>query len=142
MPAKPRLGQNFLIDMQAAHRIVAALGDLAGHTVVEIGPGQGAITGALATRAGHVIAIELDRESGGGLAGTIRCRPVTSRRVTVVEQDVLQFDFACGGSAGRESPCASRAICRIYITSPILLKLASSHAALDLGSADGAARGG
>jgi 16S rRNA (adenine1518-N6/adenine1519-N6)-dimethyltransferase len=38
MPSKPRLGQNFLIDAQAAQRIAAALGDLAGRTVVEIGP--------------------------------------------------------------------------------------------------------
>ncbi len=62
MPPKPRLGQNFLVDIQAAQRIAAAMGDLAGRTVVEIGPGQGAITGALATRAAHVIAIELDHE--------------------------------------------------------------------------------
>ena len=45
MPSKPKLGQNFLVDVQAAQRIVAALGELAGRTVVEIGPGQGAITG-------------------------------------------------------------------------------------------------
>ena len=48
MRTKPKLGQNFLVDVQAAQRIVAALGDLAGRTVVEIGPGKGAITGALA----------------------------------------------------------------------------------------------
>ena len=48
MPSKPKLGQNFLVDAQAAQRIAAALGELAGRTVVEIGPGQGAITGTLA----------------------------------------------------------------------------------------------
>jgi len=51
MPLKPKLGQNFLNDPQAAERIVASLGDLTGRTVVEIGPGAGAITGALAARA-------------------------------------------------------------------------------------------
>ena len=56
MPAKPRLGQNFLCDAQAIDRIAASLGDLNGRTVVEIGPGAGAITGALAARAAHVIA--------------------------------------------------------------------------------------
>ena len=45
MRAKPKLGQNFLVDVQAAQRIVAALGEIAGRTVVEIGPGRGAITG-------------------------------------------------------------------------------------------------
>jgi 16S rRNA (adenine1518-N6/adenine1519-N6)-dimethyltransferase len=46
MPAKPRLGQNFLNDTQAVERIAASLGDLSGRTVIEIGPGAGAITGA------------------------------------------------------------------------------------------------
>ena len=67
MPSKPKLGQNFLVDAQAAQRIAAALGELAGRTVVEIGPGQGAITGTLAARAGRVVAIELDRELAAGL---------------------------------------------------------------------------
>ena len=48
---KPRLGQNFLIDESASHRIAGALGDIATRTVVEIGPGHGAITSILATRA-------------------------------------------------------------------------------------------
>src|ERR1035437_7653643 len=51
MPHKPKLGQNFLDDAQAVERIVAALGDLSGRTVIEIGPGGGAITGALSSRA-------------------------------------------------------------------------------------------
>jgi 16S rRNA (adenine1518-N6/adenine1519-N6)-dimethyltransferase len=69
MPKKPKLGQNFLEDAEAVERIVAALGDLAGRTVVEIGPGRGALTGALATRAGRVVAIELDRDFSAGLRG-------------------------------------------------------------------------
>ncbi len=126
MPAKPKLGQNYLVDVQAAQRIAAALGELAGRTVVEIGPGQGAITGALAARAGHVVAIELDRELAAGLRG--RFDP---ERVTVVEQDVLRFDFA---AAQREAGERLRVAGNLpyYITSPILLKLAASHAALDL----------
>ena len=51
MPAKPKLGQNFLNDAHAAQRIADSLGDLAGLTVVEIGPGAGAITSALVARA-------------------------------------------------------------------------------------------
>ena len=62
MPAKPKLGQNFLHDASAIRRIVAALGDIADETVVEIGPGNGAITGVLAHNAARLIAIELDRE--------------------------------------------------------------------------------
>ena len=126
MPNKPKLGQTFLIDAHAADQIVAALGDLSGRTVVEIGPGGGAITDALAERAGHVVAIELDRD----LAADLRER-FSADRVTIVEQDVLQFDFAAAAErAGQRLRVAGNL--PYYITSPILLKLAQSHAALEL----------
>jgi 16S rRNA (adenine1518-N6/adenine1519-N6)-dimethyltransferase len=126
MPAKPKLGQNFLVDAQAAQRIVAAQGEMAGRTVVEIGPGRGALTGELAKRAGRVLAIELDGELAAGLRE--RFEP---ERVTVVEQDVLCFDFAAAAAqAGERLRVAGNL--PYYITSPILLKLAASHAALDL----------
>ncbi len=125
MPAKPKLGQNFLEDAQAAERIVAALGEIACRTVVEIGPGRGALTGELAKRAGRVLAIELDRELAAGLR--VRFAP---ERVTVVEQDVLRFDFAAAAAQGRERLRVAGNL-PYYITSPILLKLAASHAALE-----------
>jgi len=125
MPAKPKLGQNFLNDAQATQRIAAALGDISGQTVVEIGPGQGAITRALAARAAHVLAIELDPH----LAVSLRAY-LPPDRVTVIEQDVLNFDFAeASKHAGRRLPLAGNL--PYYITSPILLKLAASHASLD-----------
>ena len=48
---KARLGQNFLTDAAATQRIVDALGDITDSTVVEIGPGRGAITKLLAAKA-------------------------------------------------------------------------------------------
>jgi 16S rRNA (adenine1518-N6/adenine1519-N6)-dimethyltransferase len=126
MPPKSKLGQNFLTDQQAVDRIAAAMGDISGKTVIEIGPGQGAITSALAARAGHVLAIELDPQ----LAGSLRMQ-FLPHRVTVVEQDVLGFDFAtAAGEAGIKLRVAGNL--PYYITSPILLKLAASHEALDL----------
>lgn len=125
MANKPKLGQNFLRDQNAIQRIVAALGDIAGQTVVEIGPGQGAITRLLAEKAKHAIAIELDRE----LAPFLRAQ-FPPERVTVVEQDVLQFDFtAAAQTAGQRLAVAGNL--PYYITSPILMKLAAHHAALD-----------
>jgi len=126
MRTKPKLGQNFLVDAKAAHRIVEALGEIAGHTVVEIGPGRGAITGSLATRARHVIAVELDRELAAGLRDHF-----DPARVTVVEQDVLRFDFAAAAAQARERLRLAGNL-PYAITSPILLKLAASHAALEL----------
>jgi 16S rRNA (adenine1518-N6/adenine1519-N6)-dimethyltransferase len=126
MPPKSRLGQNFLVDAQASQRIAAALGDCSGRTVVEIGPGRGAISGILAARAAHVLAIELDRELAAALRGKL-----SPERITVVEQDVLEFDFAAAAAqAGERLRVAGNL--PYYITSPILLKLAASHAALEL----------
>ena len=125
MPSKPKLGQNFLRDAQAIERIANALGDLAGETVIEIGPGRGAITRAIAARAERVVAIELD----GELAEYLRCE-FPAGRVRVVQADVLEFDFAAAAAeAGKRLPVAGNL--PYYITSPILLKLAASHAALD-----------
>jgi 16S rRNA (adenine1518-N6/adenine1519-N6)-dimethyltransferase len=128
MPAKPKLGQNFLIDSEATQRIAASIGDLTGRTVVEIGPGRGAITGELAVRAARVLAVELDHE----LAAALRVQFMldASAHVTVVEQDVLQFDFAhASAEAGRRLLVVGNL--PYGITSPILLKLAAAHAALD-----------
>ncbi len=126
MPAKPKLGQNFLCDAQAAARIAASLGDVAGRTVVEIGPGRGAITTALAASAGHVLAVELD----GELAAALRAR-FSLQRVSVAEQDVLRFDLAAAAAQAGARLCVVGNL-PYYITSPILLKLATSHSALDL----------
>jgi 16S rRNA (adenine1518-N6/adenine1519-N6)-dimethyltransferase len=125
MPQKSRLGQNFLVDVQAAQRIVAALGDVSDRTVAEIGPGRGAITGILAAAAGHVLAIEFDRDLAAGLRERF-----ASDGVEVIEQDVLQFDFA---AASEEAGGRLRVVGNLpyYITSPILLHLAASHAAVE-----------
>jgi len=125
MPTKPKLGQNFLNDAQAVERIANSLGDLAGRTVVEIGPGAGAITGALAARAGHVLAVELDHE----LALHLQVQ-FPEEKVTVIEQDVLHFDFAAASAAAGERLKVVGNL-PYYITSQIVLKLAASHASLD-----------
>jgi 16S rRNA (adenine1518-N6/adenine1519-N6)-dimethyltransferase len=125
MPAKPKLGQNFLRDADAIQRIVAALGDIAHRTVIEIGPGAGAITEPLSTRAERVLAVELDPR----LAAELR-RRFSPSRATIAEQDALAFDFAAASAAAGERLIVVGNL-PYGITSPILLKLASSSAALD-----------
>jgi 16S rRNA (adenine1518-N6/adenine1519-N6)-dimethyltransferase len=125
MPAKPRLGQNFLNDTDAIQRIASSLGDLSGRTVIEIGPGGGAITAALVARAAHVVAIELDP----GLAAHLRTL-FPPNLLTVHQQDVLAFDFAAAGEQAGQRLLVFGNL-PYYITSQIVLKLAASHAVLD-----------
>ncbi len=125
MPSKPKLGQNFLTDHQAVQRIVAAIGDCTGRTVVEIGPGKGAITKGLAARAGHLLAVELDPEFAQDLRVDF-----PPERVTVVHLDVLKFDFAAAAASAGERLLVVGNL-PYLITSPILLKLAANHAFVD-----------
>jgi len=129
MAARPKLGQNFLRDPKAIHRIVAALGPVNNKTVVEIGPGKGAITEGLAAQAKRLIAIELDRE----LAWTLQERFSPEKgfqNVTVCRQDVLAFDFAAAAREAGE-PLLVVGNLPYYITSPILLRLAACATVLD-----------
>jgi 16S rRNA (adenine1518-N6/adenine1519-N6)-dimethyltransferase len=95
--ARKRFGQHFLIDADVIERIVAAVAPAEGECIVEIGPGQAAITEPLAALASELHAIEFDRD----LAATLRNRFADNTNVTIHEADVLDFDFASLGSALR-----------------------------------------
>lgn len=86
--ARRRFGQNFLHNPGVISRIVAAIDPQPGQRIVEIGPGQAAITGPLMDRAGHVYAIEIDRD----LAARLRER-FSIEQLVLIEQDVLKVDF-------------------------------------------------
>ncbi|HTV09107.1 MAG TPA: 16S rRNA (adenine(1518)-N(6)/adenine(1519)-N(6))-dimethyltransferase RsmA [Candidatus Aquilonibacter sp.] len=121
---KPKLGQNFLIDDTASHRIADALGDISTRTVVEIGPGHGAITSILAARAAHLHCIEFDPSLARELTFKFRENP----HVTIHHADILQFDLASLASpiSHLESQSATVDIVGnlpYYITSDILLHL-------------------
>ena len=91
--AKRRLGQHFLSDPKILARIADALGATEQDTVLEIGPGPGGLTAALAERAGRVVAIEKDAE----LVPALRAR---FPRVTVVEGDALELDWHAFAGSG------------------------------------------
>jgi 16S rRNA (adenine1518-N6/adenine1519-N6)-dimethyltransferase len=59
--AKKSLGQNFLVDERVTERIVSAFAPREHETVIEIGPGRGALTSHLIERAGRLVAVEFDR---------------------------------------------------------------------------------
>jgi 16S rRNA (adenine1518-N6/adenine1519-N6)-dimethyltransferase len=123
MKRKPKLGQNFLVDDRARHAIADALGDVSQRTVIEIGPGRGAITEILAARAGRLIALELDRELAPALAQHFAAQS----SVEVVEMDVLKADFAALVPAGGTADVIGNL--PYYITSDILLKLFAASSA-------------
>jgi 16S rRNA (adenine1518-N6/adenine1519-N6)-dimethyltransferase len=90
LTARKSLGQNFLFDLNLADRIARAAEPLAGATVLEIGPGPGALTRALlALGAGHVVAVERDDRALAALAEIAAHYP---GRLDVVAADALTFD--------------------------------------------------
>jgi 16S rRNA (adenine1518-N6/adenine1519-N6)-dimethyltransferase len=126
---KPKLGQHFLVDRSAATRIVEELGDLSLVTVLEIGPGRGAITSLLTRRARRVIAVELDRV----LAAQLRMHFALYPNVEIIEADILSVDFGTlfGPKPGSTRPGINhvpdtvRVVGNLpyFITSEILLRL-------------------
>lgn len=124
MPQKPKLGQNFLHDATAIERIAAALGNLSEKTVVEIGPGRGAITRKLAQKAKRLIAIELDRQ----LAPLLRQEYQGEEQIEILEQDVLTVDLT---QLARGEKLSVIGNLPYYITSDILLHLFEHHRVID-----------
>ncbi len=117
--AKPKLGQHFLVNEAVCRGIVDALGNLDASTVLEIGPGQGAITDLLVHRAQRLIAVEFD----AALAHALQQKYADVAHVQVLHADVLQVDV--------RALCAEHGVQSMhivgnlpyYITSDILLWL-------------------
>jgi 16S rRNA (adenine1518-N6/adenine1519-N6)-dimethyltransferase len=123
MKRKPKFGQNFLVDDAARHAIVDALGDLTKRTVIEIGPGHGAITEILAGRSHRLIALELDRALAAELTFRFRDQP----QVQIIECDVLKADFRALVAQGETVDVIGSL--PYYITSDILLQLFAAGSA-------------
>ena len=130
---KPKLGQHFLASDEAAERIVEALGDVSGATVLEIGRGRGAITEILARRAQRLIAVEVDRV----LSAQLRMQFALQPNVEIIEGDILtiELDTVFGPKPGvlrpgmAFTPAPARVVGNLpyYITSDILLHLFDYH---------------
>jgi 16S rRNA (adenine1518-N6/adenine1519-N6)-dimethyltransferase len=123
MKRKPKFGQNFLVDDAARHAIVDALGDISKRTVIEIGPGHGAITEILAGRCHRLIALELDRALAAELSFRFRDQP----QVQIIEGDVLKADFQEHVFEGETADVIGNL--PYYITSDILLQLFAAGSA-------------
>lgn len=88
--ARKNFGQNFLRDQSIIDQIVKLIDPHDQETIVEIGPGLGAITEPVCEKIKHLNVIEIDRD----LAERLRHHPFIRDQLTIYEQDALSFDFA------------------------------------------------
>ncbi|MBI4180470.1 MAG: 16S rRNA (adenine(1518)-N(6)/adenine(1519)-N(6))-dimethyltransferase RsmA [Chloroflexi bacterium] len=88
--ARKGLGQHFLIDEEVLRLIITAAQLTPADVVLEIGPGLGVLTRELASRAGWVIAVELDDK----LAAMLRETLASFKNVTIINKDVLKTEPA------------------------------------------------
>lgn len=115
--ARKSLGQNFLMDRSYQQRIVDALGAQPDETVLEIGPGTGALTGHLAGTVRRLVAIEKDDR----LAAALQQRFAGRADVEIVNDDALEADIV----ALLGPPAEARIIGNIpyNITSPLIFRM-------------------
>ena len=83
------LGQNFLINEGVVKRIIDELAPRTDETIVEIGPGRGALTGRLLDQAGRVVAVEFDRN----LIQLLEDKFASNKNFKLVADDALSLDF-------------------------------------------------
>jgi 16S rRNA (adenine1518-N6/adenine1519-N6)-dimethyltransferase len=113
---RPKLGQHFLSDARYCSRIADALELRADDLVIEIGPGHGAVTGLLASRARGVVAIEIDPT----LVGEFRQKFQRSPTVEIIHGDVLLTDLGDVCRRHHVGRCYVFGNLPYYITSPII----------------------
>jgi 16S rRNA (adenine1518-N6/adenine1519-N6)-dimethyltransferase len=122
--AKRSLGQNFLVDRSYRERIVRAANPVAGETIIEIGPGQGALTGDLLKTEAQILAVELDRE----LAEDLRKEFAGFDNFTLIESDALKVDYC--SSIRPQSHARVVANLPYYISTPIIERLINARACI------------
>ena len=123
MTKRRALGQHFLRDQTTAWAIVDLVAPTERDLVVEIGPGEGALTGLLAARAGRVIALEVD----GALGAALRARLPA---VEILDADARTWDYA-----GLAAPVGGRVLIvgnlPYSVGKPILEALVTARTAID-----------
>ena len=122
-----KFGQNFLIDTHVLEKIMNAAQISKDDCVVEVGPGIGTMTQYLAERAGHVVAVEIDKALIPILSDTLSAYD----NVEVINEDILKVDLnrlVQEKNGGR--PIKVVANLPYYITTPIIMGLFESHVPL------------
>jgi 16S rRNA (adenine1518-N6/adenine1519-N6)-dimethyltransferase len=120
--AKKRLGQHFLHDPAVVRKLLDAIAPQADDSMVEIGPGLGALTAPLLERVRRLHVVEIDRDLAAGLPSAVG-RP---ERLVIHEADALRFDFGSLASG----PRALRVVGNLpyNISTPLLFHLLDARA--------------
>jgi len=121
LAASRRFGQNFLINRGIHEKIIAAVAPVATDTILEIGPGLGAITRCLAESGARIIAVDADTRMIGVLQQELAAFP----NVQIVHADILQFDWSLVSCT---TPIKIIGNIPYNITSPILFWLSDHRA--------------
>jgi 16S rRNA (adenine1518-N6/adenine1519-N6)-dimethyltransferase len=127
---KKALGQNFLVDPRAASRIAEAATTPPGGTVLEIGPGLGALTRPLLERATRVVAVERDEALATILSAELST-DIAAGRLEIVTGDALSVEWA----ARLESGARPRAIAGnlpYLVTGRLLERIVAAAPSIDL----------
>lgn len=123
-----KFGQNFLIDTHVLEKIISAAGITKNDCVLEIGPGIGTMTQYLAENAGHVVAVEIDRNLIPILKETL----ADYNNVTVINEDILRVDIKeLAEEYNGGKPIKVVANLPYYITTPIIMGLFESGVPID-----------
>ena len=137
MSPRRRFGQHFLRDEDVLRRVMAAMAVRAGERIVEIGPGDGALTAKLLRAGAQVAAVEIDRD----LCAKLRLRfaeEIRQNQLRLTEGDALQTDLraiaadAAGGAGGTGGTGGTARIAGnlpYNISTPLLLRLAEMRPA-------------
>lgn len=119
-----KYGQNFLIDTNILHKIIEAAKITKEDCVLEIGPGIGTMTQHLAETAGHVVAVEIDKDLIPILEDTL----APYDNITLLHADILKVDLhKLSEEQGKGRPFKVVANLPYYITTPIIMELFESH---------------
>ena len=128
MNARPKksFGQHFLHEKRYIERIVSAISPRADDFVVEIGPGEGALTLPLLAAAGKLTAIELDTD----LIPDLKARAASVGELSIIHSDVLKVDFTALAHRHGVERLRVAGNLPYYISSPILFHCVEHAAAI------------
>jgi len=118
---RKKLGQHFLVDTHVVDKIIAAANLSKDDCVLEIGPGPGGLTQALSAHAGHIVAVELDKQLIPVLEALF-----PGPNITIVQGDILKLSLPEILAPHAHCPIKVVANLPYYITTPVILYLLES----------------